>query len=261
MSADSPGENHTRSVLNELAFYASAEHDCSYLDGRTAVSVFADPNAAMDMSTYSALAEMGFRRSGGHVYRPHCPACQACVAARVPVNLFQPNRNQRRTLNRAAEISTDVVPPAFQDEAFTLYQKYISSRHPGGGMDDTNPERYLDFLTCDWAETEFVEFRIDGRLIAVAVQDVLTRGLSSVYSFFDPEFTRLSLGRYAVLWQIGEAQRRQLPWLFLGYWIGNCKKMLYKQEYRPIELLQQGHWQRFERNQTLPGSLPAASSS
>lgn len=257
MSADQTDENQPRHSLNELAFFASAAHDCSYLDEQTAVSVFADPNAAMDMSTYSALAERGFRRSGTHVYTPHCPNCQACVAARVPVNLFKPNRNQRRTLNRATDITTEISHPEFSNEAFALYQKYISTRHSGGGMDDNNPERYLDFLTSDWADTEFVEFRIDGRLIAVAVQDVLTHGLSAVYSFFDPEFTRISLGRYAVLWQIGEAQRRRLPWLFLGYWIGNCKKMLYKQEYRPIELLQHGRWQRFERNQTLPVFQPA----
>jgi arginine-tRNA-protein transferase len=235
-----------------LAFFASTAHDCGYLDGKTAVTVFADPDADMNMDTYSALAEIGFRRSGCHVYTPHCPDCQACVPARLPVDLFQPNRNQRRTLNRVTEIAIDIGPPEFKDEAFALYQKYIATRHSGGGMDDADPERYLEFLGCDWAQTEFVEFRLDGQLIAVAVQDILTRGLSAVYSFFDPDFSAISLGRYALLWQIGEAQRRQLPWVFLGYWIANCKKMLYKQEYRPIELFQRGSWQRYDRGQPMP---------
>jgi arginyl-tRNA--protein-N-Asp/Glu arginylyltransferase len=252
MTAHHPGQNTPRHSLTDLAFYASAEHDCGYLEGQTAVTVFADPDAPMNMSTYSALAEIGFRRSGSHVYTPHCPNCQACVPARLPVAHFQPNRNQRRTLKRATDITAEIGPPRFKQEAFDLYQKYIATRHTGGGMDDPDPERYLDFLSCDWAETEFVEFRLHDRLIAVAVQDVLTRGLSAVYSFFDPDFSAVSLGRYALLWQIGEAQRRRLPWLFLGYWIANCKKMLYKQEYRPIELFQQGHWQRFDRDQLLP---------
>lgn len=241
--------------LSELAFYASPTHDCGYLPERSAVTLFADPKAAMDPASYSALAELGFRRSGCHVYRPHCPQCQACVAARLPVADFQPNRTQRRTFNPAAAeppLSTRVTGAEFRDEHFALYQKYIATRHAGGGMDDSNPERYVEFLTCDWAQTEFVEFRRQQRLVAVAVTDVLSHGLSSVYTFFDPELANLSLGRYALLWQIAETRRRGLPWLFLGYWIGHCQKMAYKQEYRPIELLLNGRWQRFDKGQTLP---------
>lgn len=236
----------------DLAFYASTPHPCGYLPGQTSVTVFADPDADMNTAAYSALAEIGFRRSGSHVYTPHCPHCQACIPARLPVNHFRPNRNQRRTWNRADDFSISITKPAFRDEAFTLYQKYISSRHAGGGMDDANPEKYLQFLSCDWSQTEFVEFRHHGRLIAVAVQDVLTRGLSSVYTFFDPDFSAISLGRYALMWQIFEAQRRNLPYLFLGYWINNCQKMIYKQEYRPLELFLNGRWQRFDRHQPLP---------
>jgi arginine-tRNA-protein transferase len=237
---------------SDLAFFASAPHPCGYLPEQTAVTVFADPDARMSPTTYSALAEIGFRRSGALVYTPHCPDCQACVPARLPVEYFQPNRNQRRTLNRAPDFSISITEPLFRDEAFALYQKYIGGRHSGGGMDDPSPEKYLDFLASDWSETEFVEFRQHDQLIAVAVQDVLSRGLSSVYTFFDPDFSTISLGRYALLWQISEAQRRGLPYLFLGYWIGECQKMIYKQEYRPIELFLRGCWQRFDRHEPLP---------
>lgn len=239
-----------------LAFYASVPHDCGYLPDHSAVSVFADPNAPMDMATYSALAEMGFRRSGAHVYAPHCPHCKACIAARVPVDTFQANRTQRRTFN--GSLTATIMEPALCDEQFALYQKYIATRHAGGGMDDPSPEKYLDFLNCDWSHTEFVEFRLgsqlNNQLVAVAVTDVLSRGLSCVYTFFDPDFAHLSPGRYALLWQIGETQRRNLPWLFIGYWISNCQKMFYKQEYRPIELFLDGHWQCFDRQQSLPSS-------
>lgn len=206
----------------------------------------------MNTATYSSLAEVGFRRSGSHVYTPHCPHCHACVPARLPVEHFQPNRNQRRTQNRAKDFSIEITQPEFRDEAFALYLKYISSRHSGGGMDDTSPERYLEFLCSDWSQTEFVEFRHQDQLVAIAAQDVLTRGLSSVYTFFDPEFSIISLGRYALLWQISEAQRRKLPYLFLGYWINECQKMIYKQEYRPIELFINGQWQQFDRQHVLP---------
>lgn len=242
---------------SDLAFYASEAHPCGYLSEQTSVTVFADPAADMDTTHYSALAEIGFRRSGSHVYTPHCPNCQACVATRLPVEYFQANRNQRRTLNRAPDFSINITEPTFSDEAFALYQKYISSRHAGGGMDDSDPEKYLEFLSCDWCTTEFVEFKLNEQLIAVAVQDVLSHGLSSVYTFFDPDFSDISLGRYALLWQIQEAQRRGLSYLFLGYWIGECQKMIYKQEYRPLELFHKGRWQRFERHQPLPLSINA----
>ncbi len=257
MNADKPAQTAPRSPPQPpagLTFFASAAHDCAYLSGKLAVTAFANPEAAMDVSTYSALAEIGFRRSGSHVYTPHCPACQACVPTRLPVASFQPNRNQRRTLNKAMDVSTNIGEAVFNDEAFALYQKYISHRHAGGGMDNPSPEKYLEFLSCDWSHTEFVQFRWEGQLIAVAVQDVLTRGLSSVYTFFDPNFSSISLGRYTLLWQIAETRRRQLPWLFLGYWIDDCQKMLYKQEYRPIELFQRGCWQRYDKSHILPSS-------
>lgn len=247
-----PTNSGTPHLPSELRFFASEAHDCGYLNEQIAVTAFADPDAKMDTATYSSLAEIGFRRSGSHVYTPHCPDCQACTPTRLPVEHFQANRNQRRTVNRATDFSITITEPRLRDEAFALYQKYISSRHAGGGMDAPSPEKYLEFLSCDWCKTEFVEFRQHGQLIAVAVQDVLNHGLSSVYTFFDPEFSAISLGRYALLWQISEAQRRKLPYLFLGYWIAECQKMIYKQEYRPLELFRKGQWQRFERHQSLP---------
>lgn len=238
----------------EIAFFASAPHDCSYLPAQTAVTVFADPQAPMDMLRYSALAELGFRRSGKHVYIPHCPGCRACLPARIPVTEFQPNRNQRRTWRHQAHITTRIRDASFNAEHFELYRRYIRSRHRGGGMDNPSTDNYLEFLTSHWTHTEFVEFRDAGRLVAVAVMDVLTHGLSCVYTFFDPDYTAVSLGRYALLWQIAEARQRELAWIFLGFWIKDCKKMYYKQEYRPIELFLDNRWQAFSREQSLAPS-------
>ncbi|NOX76292.1 MAG: arginyltransferase [Gammaproteobacteria bacterium] len=257
MSKHSAGDSRPPPA-SALQFFASAPHDCSYLPERTAITVFADPDALMSMTQYSALAALGFRRSGAHVYRPHCPHCRACVAARLPVAQFTPNRIQRRTRRVLPEISVTTMAPEFREEQFELYRRYISTRHHGDGMDDMDPDKYLEFLNCDWAHTEFVEFRADQQLVAVAVMDVLTQGLSCVYTFFDPAMADKSLGRLVLLWQIQEAARRALPWLFLGYWIGGCRKMQYKQEYRPIELFLDGRWQNFDRKETMPFSLPTA---
>jgi len=244
---------HTRPPpAGTLRFFASVPHDCSYLPERTAVTVFADPDAEMNMDRYGALAELGFRRSGAHVYSPHCPQCQACVAVRLPVARFSPNRSQRRSQRRLPKISVKVLSAKYREEQFQLYRRYIGARHPGGGMDDPDPAKYMEFLHCDWADTEFVEFRSGQSLLAVAVMDLLPRGLSSVYTFFEPAMSDISPGRLALLWQIQETRYRGLPWLFLGYWIGACRKMQYKQEYRPIELFLDGRWQSFEPGQALP---------
>jgi arginine-tRNA-protein transferase len=228
--------NPKKKALEDLAFFASQAHDCGYLPDRSSVSLFADPEAVMDMELYGSLLENGFRRSGAHVYRPHCPTCRACMAARIPVEQFQSNRGQKRCLQKNDKINANITKPAFAEEHFALYRKYMATRHTGGGMDDPSEDKYMEFLTSNWADTEFVEFRLNKQLLAVAVMDVLPQGLSSVYTFFDPEYASLSPGRFALLWQINEAQRRHLPHLYLGYWIKDCQKMLYKQEYRPIEL-------------------------
>ena len=238
--------------LNQLAFFASRPHPCGYLPGRDTVNLFTDPGAPMDMTIYSRLADFGFRRSGSHIYRPRCPQCQACLPVRIPVSAFQPSRAQRRTLKANRAVQATLRPAAFDEEHFALYRRYMASRHPGGGMDDPDPERYLEFLSCPWSETLFVEFRLQGRLMAVSVLDVLSQGLSAVYTFFEPGLCALSPGRHSVLWAIGEAQRRGLDALYLGYWIAASPKMRYKQEYRPLELLHEGQWRHFERGAVLP---------
>ncbi len=238
--------------LEQLAFFASRPHPCSYLTSRNTVNLFTDPGAPMDTAIYSRLADFGFRRNGSHIYRPHCPQCQACMPMRIPVHTFQPNRAQRRTLKANQHVQAIPQPAAFNEEHFALYRHYMTSRHPGGSMDDSSPGRYMDFLDSPWSETLFTEFRQQNRLVAVSVLDILPQGLSAVYTFFDPAFAALSPGRHSVLWAIGEAQRQGLNYLYLGYWIAASAKMQYKQEYRPLELLHDGQWQCFRRGETLP---------
>jgi arginyl-tRNA--protein-N-Asp/Glu arginylyltransferase len=131
---------------------------------------------------------------------------------------------------------------SFREEHYALYERYINARHADGDMYPPSVEQYASFLTSDWSKTSFIEFRLHEKLLAVAVCDELEGGLSAVYTFYDPDYEKRSLGTYAVLWQIEESRRRQLPSLYLGYWIRDCQKMSYKIAFRPIELLINGEW-------------------
>ena len=229
-------------MVKEHPFLATRPHPCNYLPGQQAVTLFADPRAGMSTAFYGQLAEHGFRRSGSDVYRPMCPECQACVPVRIPVADMIHRRRERRIWQRNADLEIHLRPAEFRNEHYDLYGRYLAARHPGGGMDHPDPEGYLRFLRSPWCETRFVEFRLAGRLLAVAVTDLLPKGLSAVYTFYEPEAGQRSLGTFTILWQVEEARRRGLPWLFLGYWIEACDKMRYKGCFRPLQALEQGVW-------------------
>lgn len=224
-----------------LPLLFTTEHDCSYLPGRQARSLVAAPESPMTTALYSRLVQHGFRRSGDRVYRPQCAACADCIPVRVLVRQFQPNRAQRRNLKANADLTATPLPAVFQPEHYALYERYLAWRHADGRMADTSPEDYREFLTNDWCNTRLVEFRAQGQLAAVAAVDRLTDGLSAVYTFYEPTMAKRGLGDYAVLWQIDQAQALDLEYLYLGYWIAACRKMAYKDRYRPFESLRPGH--------------------
>ena len=233
--------------------FLSMPHACSYLPGRTATSLFLDPRQPLDSHQYADFVRLGFRRSGDLIYRPHCHACNACIPVRIPVNRFRPDRGQRRVWKRNQDLSVVARPPLYQEEHFELYQRYQSLRHAGGGMDDPDPRKYLNFLGSRHIHTVFYELRQDQKLLGVAVTDILPDGLSAVYTFFDPREKRRALGIHAVLWQIEHARAQQLSWLYLGYWIKECQKMAYKGQYRPLEAFLQGRWVSLDNPDTHTG--------
>ncbi|MBS1214577.1 MAG: putative arginyl-tRNA--protein transferase, partial [Proteobacteria bacterium] len=152
-----------------------------------------------------------------------------------------------------ADLAGRICPSSFEDEHYRLFQRYLESRHRDGGMAGADRDEYLEFLASDWAETSFVEFRQGDELVAVAIVDKLDDGLSAVYTFFDPAEARRSAGTYAVLWQIAEARRLGLDWLYLGFWVGACRKMSYKEQFRPLEALIDGSWRLFEKGEKIRG--------
>ena len=228
-----------------LLLFATPPHDCGYLEGEAATTVFADPRVSNNTSVYTMLSRYGFRRSGNHLCRPQCEYCHACVPVRVALKTFRARRHQRRVWNKNRDLSVRSRDQSFAAEHFLLYRRYIRARHPGGSMDNSSEEQYRDFLSCAWGDTIFFEFRLQQQLVAMAVSDVLNDGMSAVYTFFDPRLSKRSLGAYAILWQIEEARRRGLDWLYLGYWIENSPKMKYKGDYRPQQRLIDGRWRDY----------------
>lgn len=221
--------------LQTLAFYATPEHDCSYLPEQKATTMFVDPKSSIDTALYTELSRFGFRRSGNHYYRPHCNTCQACIPIRLPVAQFKASRSQRRVQKLNQDVQMRVMKAQFHEDHYLIYEKYINRRHADGDMYPPGREQYRSFLVDGHPCTRFVEFSCGEKLLGVAVIDLLLDGISAIYTFFDPDQDHRSLGTLAVLWQIMEAQNQNLPFVYLGYYIRRCDKMNYKTAFKPYE--------------------------
>jgi len=235
-----------------VRLFRTTGHNCSYLPELEARTIFVDPEAEKSSVFYQSLIDVGFRRSGTEIYRPDCEGCSTCISVRIPVDRFAPRRSQRRVWSQhQSNLHVTIHPAQFNQDHFDLYSKYINSRHPDGEMANPTEDDYCRFLISPWCDSSFVEFRSDDRLFCVAVIDMLPRGISAVYTFFDPEMSGLSPGVLAILWQINQAKILGLTWVYLGYWVQGCKKMDYKQDYRPVQVYSGGVWKEFSSAETI----------
>ena len=223
-------------------FYTTAPLPCPYVAGRTERKVVTEITGPDAEALHDRLSRAGFRRSHNIAYAPVCPACQACVPIRIPIATFQPERGLRRVARANAAVEGYDVPARATAEQYQLFQRYQQARHSDGDMATMSFYDFRAMVEDTPIETVITEFRVDGALVGACLTDRLGDGLSAVYSFFAPERERQSLGTYAILWMIDRARRERLPYVYLGYWVPESRKMAYKARFRPCEVLVNGVW-------------------
>ncbi|MEE4210887.1 MAG: arginyltransferase [Parvularcula sp.] len=233
-------------------FYVTAASDCPYLEGRREKKIFTFLGGDKAAEINSHLSRRGFRRSQNIAYLPACDGCKACRPVRIVAEGFDDKR-WRRTLNRNADLVRTMTAPKVSTEQFSLLRGYLDSRHAGGGMTDMTVLDYQQMVEQTPVDTFLLEYRDEaGTLIACALSDRLEDGLSMVYSFFEPEDARRSLGSFMIADHVRLARELGLPYVYLGYWVDGSPKMDYKRRFSPLEVYGREGWQ------VLPPPKPAA---
>jgi leucyl-tRNA---protein transferase len=232
-------------------FFVTTPSPCPYLPGKTERKVFTELSGAHAGELNDALGRIGFRRSQSVAYRPSCQGCTACVSVRVCAHEFKPNGTQRRLIRRHEDLVVSLCKPWTTEEQFALLRKYLSARHPGGGMADMDEFDFADMVEQTPVKTFIVEYRepttdgTPGKLVGACLTDQQGDGLSMIYSFFDPDCGRDGLGTTIILDHIRRAAVSNLAYVYLGYWVDGSARMQYKTRFRPIERLTASGWQRF----------------
>ncbi|HEX8256809.1 MAG TPA: arginyltransferase [Allosphingosinicella sp.] len=237
-------------------FFVTTPSPCPYLPGKTERKVFTELSGQHAVELNDALGRIGFRRSQGVAYRPSCVDCGACISVRVIASEFQPSATQRKLIRRHSDLEVTACKPWTTEEQYGLLRRYLRQRHPGGGMVDMDESDFADMVEQSPVKTYVIEYRepsVDGRpgkLVGACLTDQQADGLSMIYSFFEPDCeARSGLGTYIILDHIVRAARAGLPYVYLGYWVEDSKRMAYKAKFRPLERLGPDGWRRFEPEQ------------
>ena len=220
-------------------------HECSYLSHQQANSIFLDHDTPPSWQQYCQLSHVGFRRSGNHFYRPQCPSCDACKSSRIlAFDIDLKKKRYKRLLNKTSDFSISLASASFSQEHYSLYERYINTRHKGGDMYPPSEKQYQGFLVSAHEYSQFLEIRdSQQKLIACTAVDILNDGLSAIYTYFDPDYDSLSPGTLAVLLLCSLARQRNLEYVYLGYWVKSCQKMQYKAQFKPLEIFNGENWQ------------------
>ncbi len=235
-------------ATRQLRFFLTAPSPCPYLPDRFERKVFAHLPLSDGAAINDALTQVGFRRSQNIAYRPACEGCDACISARIPTHEYPYSRSERRVIDRNRDLVRNLVEAEATMEQFDLLRRYLMARHAEGGMADMTWADYVAMVEDTSARTHLIEYRMasndrgPGDLVAGVLVDVLSDGLSLVYSFYAPDMARRSLGSFIILDHVVQAVQAGLPFVYLGYWVQGSAKMAYKARFNPIEVLRPGGW-------------------
>lgn len=233
-------------------FYVTAAQPCPYLDGRLERKLFTGLQIDHADTLNNSLSKQGFRRSQNVLYRPACTECNACLSARIRVADFQPSKSHKRILRKNSDLERNASSPWATEHQFELFKKYLNTRHATGGMADMDMFEFSAMIEETPIRSSVVEYTQNvpetGRpeLKAVCLTDILDDGLSLVYSFYDPELYKSSLGLFMILDHISIAQEAGLPYVYLGYWVQGSPKMDYKCKFSALEIYYQNNWTRLD---------------
>jgi len=228
-------------------FFTTAPLPCPYISGRLERKIVTELNGPDAEMLHEALSRAGFRRSHSIAYTPACPGCSACIPVRIVVNGFAPDRTMRRIAKANGDLIGSQVPARATAEHYRLFSRYQESRHGGGDMALMGFYDYRSMVEDSPIDTFLVEFRRpDGTIVGACLADRMSDGLSAVYSFFEPDMPKRSLGTFVVLWLVQEAERLGLPYIYLGYWIAESRKMSYKARFKPLEAFGPNGWRPLE---------------
>lgn len=226
-------------------FYVTAPQPCPYLPGRMERKLFTALQGDSAEKLNDSLSKQGFRRSQNVLYRPSCSDCSACLSARIDVRRFAPSKSQRRALKRNANLARRASSPWATEEQFSLFRRYLDTRHADGGMADMDIFEFAAMIEETPIRSRVVEYSdtASGDLKAVCLTDVLDDGVSMVYSFYEPELARQSLGTWMILDHVEIAREAGLPYVYLGYWVPGSPKMGYKAQFSALEVYRRGRWE------------------
>lgn len=247
-------------------FYVTASQPCPYLDGKVERKLFAGLQGDHADALNNALSKQGFRRSQNVLYRPSCTECNACMSARIRVADFEPSKAQKRVLRKNAHLIRDASAPWATEHQYELFTRYLNARHADGGMADMDMFEFSSMVEETPVRSRIVEYSTAHRLYdrteltAVCLTDLLDDGLSLVYSFFDPDMHKNSLGTYMILDHINIARDAGLPYVYLGYWVPGSPKMEYKSSFSALEVFTKGAWMALDNPSEFKLDEPAMGS-
>ncbi|MCR9272075.1 MULTISPECIES: arginyltransferase [Mameliella] len=229
-------------------FYVTAPQPCPYLADRMERKLFTALQGDAAQKLNDSLSKQGFRRSQNVLYRPSCADCAACLSARIDVTRFEPTRNQRKVIKRNAGLERRATSPWATEEQYDLFRRYLDARHADGGMADMDVFEFAAMIEETPIRSRVIEYfdPESDKLVATCLTDMLDDGLSMVYSFYEPDMARRSLGKWMILDHIEIAREAGLPYVYLGYWVPGSDKMGYKAEFDALEIYRRGVWERLE---------------